>query len=367
MMNNMLVSITDFAKYPFLKEAANYIKSLDLQINELISQEYIEVISRAEQRIEEALLKGEVEWKRKPSYEIEVLSYPVAVMLVVVIDDDFLSRRYALAEAKRSHKILRDEDRKKLLQIAKSTFNWEGSELSSETQIPYDYSLHFIHYLKNASKFRSVNWKLVNRSLENGNVYLKKEELARLLSEEVQKHIYNTIKSSPKVVLPPSYVQRIERINEILNERKEKVKRKTLPKRTITAAYPPCIKRLYDALLLGHHLSHSGRFTLTSFLLNVGVSVEELIQIYTSVSDFDQRLTRYQIEHIAGAKGSRIKYTSPSCNTLQTHGLCPGPDQTCKKIRHPLSYYRIKIGSIRNSGVTNNERTRSRLRREKIQ
>ncbi|MFX0093678.1 MAG: hypothetical protein ACFFBD_18140, partial [Candidatus Hodarchaeota archaeon] len=230
---------------------------------------------------------------------------------------------------------------------AKSSFDWTGEQLSSEAEIPYDYSLHFIHYLKNASKFRSDKWKLVNRLLKNGKVYLKKEELARLLSEEAQKQIYKTITSSPKINLHSSHFQQIERINQILHERKEKVREREFPQRTLTTAYPPCIKRLHDSLLSGRHLSHSGRFTLTSFLLNVGVSVDELVQIYTSVSDFDQRLTQYQIEHIAGTKGSRTKYTPPSCNTLQTHGLCPGPDEICEAIRHPLSYYKIKIRLLR--------------------
>jgi DNA primase large subunit len=77
------------------------------------------------------------------------------------------------------------------------------------------------------------------------------------------------------------------------------------------------------------------------------MTVDKLIEMYTSLSDFNQRLTRYQVEHIAGVRGSGVKYTPPSCDTLKTHGLCPGPDEVCASVKHPLSYYRRKVRLIR--------------------
>lgn len=344
----MLLSTLDLAKYPFTKEAGNHVKSLDLKVDELLDPDYLEVLNRAEQRVEEALLEGEVKWRGEPYSEIETLSYPVAIMLVVFIDDDFLGRRYALAEAKRANSLLRRETNLgKLVEIAESSFNWRAHHLITEANQLYAYSLNFVEYLQNASRLRSDKWKLVNRSVINGMVFLKKDEFARLISEEAQKQIYKTIKSSPKIRLQPLILRRIERITQILAERKEKIRMEELPQKTIAAAYPPCIKRLYDSLLAGSHLSHVGRFSLTSFLLNVGVDPDELVKVYTSVSDFDERLTRYQIEHIAGKTGSGTKYLPPNCGTLKTYGLCPGPDELCQTIRNPLSYYRRKIRLIR--------------------
>lgn len=344
----MLLSPLDLAKYPFTKEAGIHVKSLDLKIDELVDPDYLEVLNRAEQRVEEALLEGEVKWRGEPYYEIETLSYPVAIMLVVFIDDDFLGRRYALAEAKRADSLLRREiDPGKLVEIAESSFNWRAHHLPTEANQPYDYSLNFVEYLRNASRLRSDKWKLVNRLVINGMVFLKKDEFARLISEEARKQIYQTIKSSPKTRLRPLILRRVERVTQILAERKEKMRMEELPQKTIAAAYPPCVKRLYDSLLAGRHLSHVGRFSLTSFLLNVGVGPDELVKVYTSVSDFDERLTRYQIEHIAGKTGSGTKYLPPNCDTLKTYGLCPGPDELCQTIRNPLSYYRRKIRIIR--------------------
>ncbi len=348
MMTAMLISSPDLAKYPFTPEARAYIRGLNLSVAELVDPDYGEILLRAEQRIEEALLDGEVKWRGDPYYDIETLSYPVAIMLVVSIDDEFLGRRYALAEAKRADTLFRREpDAHRLLEIARSTFKWRVEALAAEENPSYEYALHFVDYLRNASKLRSDPWKLVNRLMVKGQVFLKRDELARLLSEEVQHHVQATITSSPKITVPPLLLPRISRITQILAERRERTRWEELPAKTVAAAYPPCIKRLYDALLAGRHLSHVGRFALTSFLLHVGVDTEELIRLYTSVSDFDERLTRYQTEHIAGKKGSGTKYLPPNCDTLKTHGLCPGPDEVCQTIRHPLSYYRAKIRLIR--------------------
>ncbi|MEM1570427.1 MAG: hypothetical protein QXG56_06890, partial [Candidatus Bathyarchaeia archaeon] len=55
---------------------------------------------------------------------------------------------------------------------------------------------------------------------------------------------------------------------------------------------------------------------------------------------------RYQVEHIAGLRGSRTKYTPPKCETLKTHGLCVEGGRFCRGVKHPLSYYRRAIRRI---------------------
>jgi len=346
----MLISKMDLAKYPFTKETIGYVRELDLKINELASPEYVEIINRAEQRVEEALIERVVKWKETSMYEVEILSFPVAIIFAATIGDDFLKRRYALAEAKRVDGLLRREEEDKLIEIAESSFNWKVKKAPTKVNQPYDYSLNFTNYLKNAPSFHDDKWKLVNRTVINGEVFLKKDELARLISEEVRKYVQKTIENSPKIQLPPLLTHRIERINQILAQRRESIRMEAFPQMAISAAYPPCVKRLYDSLLAGQHISHVGRFTLTSFLLNLGMDAEELLKLYTSVSDFSEKLTRYQVEHIAGKKGSGTKYTPPSCDTLRTHGVCPGPDDLCIKIRHPLSYYRRKIRLMKTGG-----------------
>ncbi len=343
----MLVSKEDFAKYPFIIGAVDYVKRLDLKTDELSQPEFSAIVTRAEARIEEALLDGIIKWESRLGYEIELLSYPVAIIFVSNIADNYLKKRYALAESKRIQALLKEDVDEKLTEIAISIFGWKVKRLPLEIYQPFDFSLSFIDYLRNAPNFHDFRWKLVNKHLINGEVFLQKDEFSRLISEEVRKHIEKTINTSPKVELNPLLLQRIEHIKQRLNIRKERIRIKEQPRNIIIAAYPPCIKNLYDYLISGQHISHVGRFTLTSFLLNAGMKIEKLIKLYTPISDFNQRLTRYQVEHIAGVRGSGTKYTPPSCETLKTHRLCPGPDELCSRIKHPLAYYRRKIRMIK--------------------
>jgi len=336
----MLISREDFAKYPFTKGAAEYVEKLDLKIEELASPEYIRVIQRAEQRVDEALIDKIVRNADLLEKEIEILSFPVAVLFVAKIGDNFLKRRYALSEAKRAYEILRDEDDIKLVEVARTTFDWKARTEA------HRFFLSTVDYLRNSTNFQDNSWKLVNRMVVKGEVLLGRDEFARLLQEEIRRRIEDIIDKSPRVELNPQLTRVAERINQILAQRREEIRVEELPKSAVSAAYPPCIKRLYDSLLAGQHVSHMGRFALTSFLLNVGIRADELTRLYTSISDFDEKLTRYQVEHIAGEKGSRIRYIPPNCNTLKTHGLCPGTDDLCPKVRHPLSYYRRRLKLI---------------------
>ena len=115
-----------------------------------------------------------------------------------------------------------------------------------------------------------------------------------------------------------------------------------IPKVVVQAAFPPCINAIYEAASSTHHLSQMERFTLTAFLLNIGMPTEKVSEIYKSFSDYNERLTRYQIEHIAGERGSGTRYIPPQCSILQTHGVCKNRDDLCRRIYHPLKYYKIK-------------------------
>ncbi len=113
---------------------------------------------------------------------------------------------------------------------------------------------------------------------------------------------------------------------------------------------PPCILHLIDELGDGKNVAHMGRFALASFLTNIGTDQEEVVRLFKPATDFSERMTRYQVEHIAGKRGGRTKYTCPMCTTLKTHGVCYKPDQVCSTIRNPLSYYKKQARTLAGKG-----------------
>jgi len=327
------------AKYPFTNEAAEYVRKLDLKIEDMSEP----ILTRAEQRIEEALLYALVSTPSRND-EIEIPSFPVAVMMVASTGDMLIKRRYALAEAKRVYNLFTEEDKNKILEIA-GAFNWKIGPVNDRP--PYEFALSFIDYLKNATRFQAKGWKLVNRVVVNGEVYLTKDDATRLLEEEVRRHIEKKLDVKGKFALPENVAKRIERLEHLSVKQRGKIQFEELPEGIVVSAFPPCIKDMYNGLSSGHHLSHIGRFALTSFLINAGMTTENVVNLYRSLSDFNERLTRYQVEHIAGGRGSRTRYIPPRCSTLRTHGVCTRMDEICKGIRHPLAYYRRKLRTIK--------------------
>ncbi len=303
------------------------------------------MLDRAENRIEEAILFRTVSQK-SPNDDIEIPSFPIAVMMVAATGDSLIKKRYALAEAKRVSDLLKGERKEKVMEIA-DNFKWKIRPVKGDASIaPYDFALHFKDFLRNAAGFHDKKWKLVNRLVLNGEVYLTKSEASRLLEEEVRRYIEE--KLSTKVgLLPPGIMNRVNRLKQLSLQKRGEMRLEEIPKGVVIAAFPPCIKGIYDTIASGRSVSHIGRFALTSFLINIGMTVENVIDFFRSVSDFDERMTRYQVEHIAGVRGSRTKYIPPRCDTLRTHGICPSTDEICRKVRHPLAYYRRKLKSVK--------------------
>jgi len=331
----------DYAKYPFLKAATKYMKIPDLKIQDLTDSGLERILKRAEERLEEAILYTIVSRNPQRDEDIEIMSFPVAVMLAVATEDSFIKKRYALAEANQAYEDLREESREKILEFAQN-FGWKLATTTAPS-IPYEFSLNFADYLRNTTHLREKEWKLVNRVLSNGNVYLGIDETARLLKEEVRKHIEKRLEVKELPKFPPKIMETAEKIKKLSIEKIGKTEIAEFPKTVMQTAFPPCIKSLYEAISVGRHLSHVGRFTLTTFLVNIGMPPENVIELFRSFSDFNERMTSYQVQHIAGDRGSRTRYVPPKCDTLQTHGVCINPDEICQKIRHPLGYYRRKI------------------------
>jgi len=334
----------DHAKYPFTNEAAEYVKSLNIDVNDLASEEFSVVLDLAEKRIVGALTIGRID--SEPEGEPEILAYPAALMFMALVGDERARRRYALGESKRAYELLRQESPALLIQIAEHTFDWNARVANREIgETLYEFCLYYPDYLRNAVKIRDLDWKLTNRVLDLGYVYCDKDEFARLLKEEVEARVLSRITGQYGSV-PEAMASRVERIRKLVVARAQAYGVEEMPKAVSAAAMPPCMKALLSSLSSGKHVPHIGRFAVTAFLSNIGVTDEEILKMFRTQSDFSERIARYQVQHISGSRGGKRKYTAPSCKTMKTHSICINPDQLCATIAHPLSYYRKKARMI---------------------
>ena len=339
-MDTVRFTQNELAKYPFLKETAANMQKLGLKIEDLTNPEMEQVLNRAEERVKNAILSVSVGEKRE-SY-VEIPSFPAAIILALATKNSFIKKRYALAEAKQAFRDMQLETRQKIVEIALD-FGWNLT-LNRNSAIHQEFEVNFADYLRNTGHLRDKRWKLVNRLLVNGKVYLNQKDVARLLQEEVQRRIEERLGTTDLPNFPEKIQDMAEGLMKLAKERIGEEDMEVFPKVVSQFAFPPCIVALYNDAAKGHHLSHVGRFTLTSFLVSIGMPPEEVAELFRSFSDYNERLTRYQIEHIAGERGSRTRYTPPNCATLQTHGVCvKSNDNACRGARNPLVCYKRKL------------------------
>ena len=181
---------SDLAKYPFLKQTAEYIKSLDLQIDNLASIGSDQILNRAEERVIKAITEIRVP-KCLKTLDDEITSFPLALLIVIATENSFIKKRYALAEAKQtsSDLINFNESKQKILKIAED-FEWKIKINSKENlDSPLEFRVNFVDYLRNAAHMHDKKWKLTNSILSHGEVYLNKKDVVRLLQEEVRRRI----------------------------------------------------------------------------------------------------------------------------------------------------------------------------------
>ncbi|MCW6167722.1 MAG: hypothetical protein LVQ64_04650 [Thermoplasmatales archaeon] len=206
----------------------------------------------------------------------------------------------------------------------------------------------------------SADFRLAAQPLAHGRIALARARAARLLEEAVRIEL-----ARPRPMA--AEVEALVRSRESVAI-EELARRVPVPRARPTAGpaalrpelFPPCIRKMRRTLEAGENLSHSGRFALAAFLHRVGADEETIVDAYRGAPDFEEAITRYQVEHITHHEGGR-GYEPPECATLRSHGLCVregdpaaaapadrARDPICFEptLRHPLQYYRIRGGPV---------------------
>lgn len=331
------ISIYEAAKYPWSESARSLLKDLDVSLSEVDKNPRI--IQQTQQRLMNALDSKSMSSKvtlEEDAY-IELTSFFVAKALVDAIASMYFRRRWATAEAKRAEGFFHKETEAKLIRIAQHEFKWQiNPETSRVADRVFSHNLYFANYLSAAAGFHEREWKLVNKQLDNGYVLLRKSETTRILRAAIEKMLIKDIKKV-STDFPPNIQQLYEDIGSIVNKRADRM-RQEIQGEIIPEAFPPCMIALLADMKEGRPLSHVARFAITAFLLNVGMDVDSILELFFKAPDFREDLARYQIEHIAGKRGSTA-YTPPSCAYMISVRLCVDPDQASVR-KHPLAYYR---------------------------
>jgi len=275
---------------------------------------------------------------RMPHDGDEALSYALASFMARFCCS-IVQRRYALVEAKTASARL-GNDEAGIVELVARELGWKIKRVTESGKPEFRVSFH--NYLTNTVHLHeSVKWRMINQPVRLGWVALNQHSVARLLQEEIYKHITALIAEKPRVPLPEG----IKRFTAHLDEKtceKYPESATNLPKDVWMGAFPPCMQKLCTDAQNGRHLGHDGRFMICTFLLTVGMDENKVVDIFSHQNDFKRDLTEYYVHHIAFSGCGEI-YTPPMCSSLRASGLCAA---ACG-VKHPLVYYRKKCRTRR--------------------
>jgi DNA primase large subunit len=324
----------DLAKYPFLNEAGEYLRESGFGWEELDRPDTKDIIDRAVERIE--IEVGGDMYDKLDRYEIEILTFLVSLIIVKSISLEPVLRKFALAEARRAEKFL-IEDLKRQSEIqSRSLFAKIFDDLFKlKIDVAEDgrlFKVRVADYLSRSSHFHEQEWKLINRLVNSGYVYLDADETVRLVRNELSVLIYEKIKAMTLPTLPHAIKAKADSLRSKFAPRYEY-------RATAVTDYPPCVKHALAVMGRGENLPHSARVMLATYMLAIGKPVDEIVMMYENAPDFNEKITRYQVEHLAGMKGSRTKYSVPSCDKLRNENLCFATAE-CDGIINPIQFGR---------------------------
>ncbi len=329
----------EIAKYPFLADAGQYLKDkgftleqfgTDPDLKELITKACERIQVAADGKIYKSDLIGD-QVSKEAALPREVFSFLLAIVLLKLSGMHTLIKRFALAEARRAEKYLEkdlanisDESKKQLaIRVIDDLFSVQIEKIDDYFVIPVS------DYLKHSINFHEREWKLINRYVEDGQVFLTPHETVRLIRKELGTYINSKIVNAKTPTMIPGFEDSVNKLVML--------SKKFTTFTVTTGEYPPCIKHAIEILEKGENLPHSGRFMLATFLLSKGQSVQQIAPLFKNAPDYNERVTLYQLNHLSGTSGNGTQYSCPSCEKLKTQSLCFATSE-CDSIITPLQF-----------------------------
>jgi len=347
-----------FAEYPFLPGAETLLGTEAVSVRALL-QDPAFASARSLGRVRVLAAADDPRGARdldelaRADPDVRFLSFLFARLVLSSAPVPAAIRRWAVAEAKRNHARLTSVPAEELAEVARR-LGFTFTPVAEGVEVP------LVDYLRLSVPIREAEFRLPRQAVRRGSVAVRTQRAARLLQEAVRLRLAEPLPLAEDVVRDVR-ARESEFLKRLAELTPSPVARAGLPGGPLRPElFPPCIRKMQRTLQKGENLSHSGRFGLAAFLHRVGADFETIVDAYRGAPDFDESVTRYQVEHITLRDGGR-GYEPPECETLRSHGLCardgdPGAtdprdrirDERCfePSLRHPLQYYRRRGGSV---------------------
>ncbi len=353
-----------YARYPFFEGAREAVREADLSPAALVRAD-APAVERGRERVERALMEGTVaaEEPRRWDVDTEVLSYPIARILVSLIDTPAAVEKYAVAEAATARErfnadfaaddelesagrtraslgeALREFDLADAVRPDREDPAGAGPGAGSGRRGPTHYWIGLGPYLDLAAAGWGGRWRLVNREVAAGEVRVTDDDLSRLLEAAIQRRVASGLPleirgSEGGNAIAEALAPAIADLRELLND--HDATGRTSVEAVVPALFPPCMRTLVQRARDDADLPTTAEFSLTSFLVALGMDQDDVTTLLDAEGGVAERIGT-RVEYLAERDGTQ--YPPPSCATMKAYGDCVDPDERCETISNPLSYY----------------------------
>lgn len=359
------------ARYPFFDAAREAVGEMGVSVPALAA-EGDPAVGRGRERVERALTEGTTapaepsRWSDRD----ELLSYPVARLLVSLLSTGKAVEKYAAAEASTAAGRFAEDieggddglqsttDVSVSLPRVLEEFELDG-DVREETVAGEPgaagrtsaggsheqwFRVDVARYLALSSGDWSDDWRLVNRELAGGEVRVRKEELygadgRGLLVEAVRRRVAEGLPFDLNE-------ERTEALEEALSDPLSELK-DLLGERTavgqidavVPELFPDCLAELREKAA-EEELDQREAFALLSFLAAIGLDEAGAIVFCADTTLSEQQIS-YAMARVSEKRGAQ--YPPPSCETLEAYGICTNQNGHRERADHPLSLYRQRI------------------------
>ena len=354
------------AKYPFFATAREAVAEAAVSLPELVAAD-APAVERARERVERALMDGTVEsesgaFPAASAYDTqaELLSYPIARILVSLLDSAPAIEKYAAAEASTAVDRLREDlaTDDELRSVSTPTVDLDdvlaefdlGDAVRPEadgpgvggahatSRDPDHYWIAVGPYLRLTSPSWGESWRLVNRALAAGEVRVSRAELLDALEAAVEERVREGLpfELTPGEGIAAELESGVEDLKRLLSERTY-----TGPVDVVAPElFPPCMTNLIEKAERGVELDPPESFSLMAFLVGIGMTPDEVVAFCADTS-LDAEGIRYQTEYLRDDRGTQ--YPPPTCETLANYGICHNEDDHMQVAADPLAYYEKRV------------------------
>ena len=309
------------------------------------------------------------------------LSYPASRILVSLLDDRRLMYKYAKSEARIAMEKIIDSKKSKteiIKELGMET-EWENDfgrtqkievfeeeisdgydflsnhskveslrkkrayKLGENNKYYQDYEidgkrlkLSLMDFTKVSSKSRINSWETYNYPVEDGMVYIPEEEVDDFIYELIFIKIYDSL---PLDV--PEEIEEDIRSRGFIEKTRERIPEDEFEyeiDEVREELFPPVIKSLISDVKAGANLKHDERYMVGSFLVQIGMTNDEIVDMFEINNHFAEEPTRKQLRHIRGGD-----YMPHAYDSIKAIGYDWKEDELEKQVGHPLQYYRQKL------------------------